>query len=59
MVMQIVGKYVDNISKDGGPWGHSFQEIHNTRTLAVRPEFRALYDKVKNGFIDMGLNYQY
>jgi len=39
LVRQIVGKYSDDVTKDGGPWGYTFQEIHNTRTLSIRPEF--------------------
>jgi hypothetical protein len=59
MVKTIVGKYVNEVTKDGGPWGYTFQEIHNTRTLTIRPEFQAVYDKVKNELIEMGLDFQY
>ncbi|MBN2334719.1 monomethylamine:corrinoid methyltransferase [Candidatus Bathyarchaeota archaeon] len=59
LVKQIVAKYTDKVTKDGGPWGHTFQEIHNTRTLTVRPEYQAIADKVKNELTDMGLNFQY
>ncbi len=59
LVRRIVDKYVDNVTKNGGPWGYTFQEIHNTRTLSVRPEFQAVYDKVKRELTDMGLDFQY
>ena len=59
MVKEIVGKYVNDVTKDGGPWGYTFQEIHNTRTLTIRPEFQAVFDKVKNELIEMGLDFQF
>jgi methylamine--corrinoid protein Co-methyltransferase len=59
LVRRIVGKYSDDVSKDGGPWGYTFQEIHNTRTLSIRPEFQAVYDKVKRELTNMGLDFQY
>ena len=57
MVKEIVGKYVDKVSKDGGPWGHTFQEIHDTKTLEIKPRFQEVYDKVKTELTNMGLDF--
>ncbi len=59
LVKQIVGKYVNDVSKDGGPWGYTFQEIQNPRTLTIRPEFQTIYDNVKKELTNMGLDFQY
>ena len=59
LVKEIVGKYVGNVTKDGGPWGYTFQEIHNTRTLTIKPEFLAVYDKVNSELTEMGLDFQF
>jgi methylamine--corrinoid protein Co-methyltransferase len=58
LVKQIVKKYRKYISKDGGPWGHTFNEIYNLDTLTLKPKFMKLYEKVKNQLIDMGIEFK-
>lgn len=57
LVKQIVGKYQNRITKEGGPWGHTFNEIYDLKTLTPRPRFTELYDRVKNELIDMGIDF--
>ncbi len=35
------------------------KNIHNIRTLTIRPEFQAVSDKEKNELTEMGLDFQY
>lgn len=59
LVKQIVEKYRDRITKDGGPWGHTFNEIYDLDTLEPRPKYVELYSKVKNELIDMGIDFKF
>jgi len=59
LVKQIVEKYRDRITKDGGPWGHSFNEIYDLDTLEPRPKYVELYSRVKNELGDMGIEFKY
>ncbi len=57
LVKQIVGKYKDRVTKDGGPWGHTFPEIYDLKTLTPRAKFLRVYDKVWSELEDMGIEY--
>lgn len=58
MVKQIVQKYEGDVTKDGGPWGHTFDEMYDLKTLTPRKEFLDLYDKVKRELEDLGLEFK-
>lgn len=36
LVIQIVQKYEKTITKDGGPWGYTFSEMYDLKTLTPR-----------------------
>ena len=57
LVKQIVGRYKDKVTKDGGPWGHTFPEIYDLKTLTPREKFLRVYDKVWGELGDMGIEY--
>ena len=57
LVKGIVGKYKDRVTKDGGPWGHTFPEIYDLKTLTPRERFVELYGKVWRELEDMGIEY--
>ncbi len=59
LVRQIVSKYERDVTRDGGPWGYTFGEIYNTRTLTPRQEFQELYEKMKNEMENLGLEFKY
>ena len=59
MVKTIVGKYAGDVSKDGGPWGYIFNEIHDQETLEIKRRFLEVMENVKNQLSDMGLDFQY
>jgi methylamine--corrinoid protein Co-methyltransferase len=59
LVKQIVRKYEKNITKDGGPWGHTLGEIYDLKTLTPRKRFLELYDKVKNELEDLGIGFKH
>jgi len=59
LVKQIVKKYRDKITKDGGPWGHTFNEMYDLNTLEPRPKYVELYSRVKNELGDMGIDFKY
>jgi len=54
-VKQIVRKYEADVTKDGGPWGYTFNEMYDMDTLKPRKEFVQLYEKMKNEIEDLGL----
>jgi methylamine--corrinoid protein Co-methyltransferase len=43
---------------DGGPLGHTFDEIYNLRTLTPRKKFLEVYDGVKRELEDLGLEFK-
>jgi methylamine--corrinoid protein Co-methyltransferase len=55
LVKQIVRKYEKDVTKDGGPWGYTFNEMYDLDTLKPRKEFVQLYEKMKNELEDLGL----
>ena len=59
MVKQIVKKYEKDITKDGGPWGYTFNEIYDLKTLTPRQKFLELYEKVKKELEDIGIDFKY
>jgi methylamine--corrinoid protein Co-methyltransferase len=59
LVKQIVGKYEKEITKDGGPWGYTFGEIYDLKTLTPKKRFLELYDKVKKELEDLGLEFNH
>jgi methylamine--corrinoid protein Co-methyltransferase len=59
LVRQIVGKYEKNVTKDGGPWGHTFGEIYDLKTLTPRKEFLGISERVKKELEDLGLEFKY
>ena len=56
MVKEIVHKYEKEVTKDGGPWGYTFSEIYDTRTLTPRQQFLDVYNGVKSELRDMGID---
>jgi methylamine--corrinoid protein Co-methyltransferase len=59
MVKQIVQKYENYITKDGGPWGHTFNEIYDLKTLTPRQKFLEIYEKMKKELEDIGIDFKY
>ena len=59
LVKQIVEKYRDRITKDGGPWGYTFNEIYDLDTLEPRPKYVEIYSRVKSELVDMGIEFKY
>ncbi|MEM3421223.1 MAG: monomethylamine:corrinoid methyltransferase [Candidatus Hadarchaeum sp.] len=58
IVNELLKKYEDRITKEGGPWGHTFDEIYDVKTVTPRKEFLELYDKVKKEMEDLGLKFK-
>lgn len=58
LVRQIVQRYEKKVTDDGGPWGYTFGEIYNTRTLTPRQEFQELYDKMRKEMEELGLEFE-
>jgi len=58
LVKNIVRKYEGDITKDGGPWGHSFGEIYDLKTLTPRRRFLEIYDRVKKELGDLGIEFK-
>ena len=59
LVKQIVKKYVNDLTKDGGPWGYTLGEIYDLNTLTPRKRFLELYKKVKGELEDLGIEFKY
>ncbi len=59
LVKAIVQSYEKKVTKDGGPWGYTFDEMYDLKTLTPRPKFIELYDKMKNEMKDLGLEFKY
>lgn len=58
LVKTIVQKYEKKITKDGGPWGYTFNEMYDLETLTPRKKFIQLYEKMKNELEDLGLEFK-
>ena len=51
-------KYEHRITRDsdGGPPGHTFDEIYDLKTLQPRKRFLAVYEEAKSDLRDLGLD---
>ncbi len=51
-------KYEHRITRDsdGGPLGHTFDEIYDLKTLQPRKQFLAVYEEAKSDLRDLGLD---
>jgi methylamine--corrinoid protein Co-methyltransferase len=58
IVKKLLAKYEDKITKDGGPWGYTFDEIYDLRTLTPRKEHVETYNRVKKELEDIGLEFK-
>ncbi len=56
----MLGKYEKSITResDGGPPGHTFDEIYDLRTLTPRKQFLDVYLKVRGELEDIGLSFR-
>ncbi len=55
IVEQLHEKYKDKILLKDAPRGQPFEELYDVKTLTPTPEHQALYDKVKEELIALGL----
>ncbi len=55
----MLSRYENKITRDsdGGPLGHTFDEIYDLKTLTPRKKFLEVYDKVKKELEDLGLEF--
>lgn len=55
---EMLSKYEHKITKasDGGPPGHTFDEIYDLKTLQPRKKFLDVYEKVKKDLRNLGLD---
>lgn len=55
---EMLSRYEHRITKDsdGGPFGHTFDEIYDLNTLQPRDKFLEVYEKVKKDLRDLGLD---
>ncbi|MCW4048872.1 MAG: monomethylamine:corrinoid methyltransferase [Candidatus Bathyarchaeota archaeon] len=55
---EMVSKYEHRITRDsdGGPPGHTFDEIYDLKTLQPRKKFLQVYENVKKDLRDLGLD---
>jgi len=53
----MLSRYEERITvdSDGGPLGHTFDEIYDVKTLTPRKRFLDVYDGVKKELKDLGL----
>ena len=58
LVKKIVVKYEEKVTGDGGPWGHTFDEMYDLKTLTPRKKFLELYDKMRKELEDLGLEFK-
>lgn len=58
---EMLSKYENKITRDtdGGPLGHTFDEIYDLKTLKVRKQFIDIYNKVKKELEDLSLEFKY
>lgn len=56
---EMLSRYEDSITResDGGPVGHTFDEIYDLDTLKPRRRFLEVYEKVKKDLEDLGLEF--
>jgi hypothetical protein len=56
---EMLQKYEHRITRDsdGGPVGHTFDEIYDLDTLQPRQRFLDVYDKVRKDLEDLGLEF--
>ncbi len=59
LVKQLVDRYKDKITKDGGPIGYTFDEMYNLETLTPKKQFLDVYNAVKREVEDMGILFRY
>jgi hypothetical protein len=61
LAKEMLARYENKITKDsdGGPLGHTFDEIYDLNTLAPRKNFLEVYEKVKKELEDLGLEFKY
>ena len=58
---EMMSRYEHRITKesDGGPIGHTFNEIYELKTLTPRKKYLKVYEKVKKELEDLGLEFKY
>jgi hypothetical protein len=56
----LLPKYETKITResDGGPPGHTFDEIYDLTVLKPRQQFLDVYEKVKKDLEDLGLEFR-
>jgi methylamine--corrinoid protein Co-methyltransferase len=56
---QMLKSYENKITKDsdGGPLGHTFDEIYDLNTLEPRKKFLEIYNKVKKDLENLGIEF--
>ena len=61
LAKEMLARYENKITKgsDGGPLGHTFDEIYDLNTLTPRKNFLEVYEKVKKDLEDLGLEFKY
>jgi methylamine--corrinoid protein Co-methyltransferase len=55
LVEQLYEKYKDKITFEEAPKGQPFEELYDVDTLTPTPEHQALYDRVKEELIELGV----
>jgi len=57
---EMLKKYEHRITRDsdGGPLGHTFDEVYDLKTLKPRQKFLDVYEKVKAELEDLGLDFK-
>jgi hypothetical protein len=58
-VKQLVDRYKDKITKDGGPIGYTFDEMYDLKTLTPKKQFLDVYNVVESELEDMGIIFRY
>jgi methylamine--corrinoid protein Co-methyltransferase len=58
LVKTLVRKYEKDVTKDGGPWGYTFGEMYDLRTLTPGKEFQELYERMRREMEDLGLEFR-
>jgi len=58
---EMLSRYENKITRDseGGPLGHTFDEIYDLNTLTPRKKFLEVYEKVKKELEDLGLEFSH
>ncbi len=55
IVEALYAKYKDTIALDKAPQGQPFEELYDLETLTPKPEHQAVYDRVKEELIRLGV----